>query len=233
MSEEKGVVKAQGEKLGIVPYLALLFALLFFSGIMGEISKSGDGSLNWLGAFDYLTLCGKCGSMGTLTEEVGTLATSFRGVGGSGPKDAFLFAITLIPSVMFALGVVRVVTNLGALKAAEKLLTPVLRFVLGVPGSAALAMVSNFQSADVGASIVKNLKDEGQITEKEQLILTAYEYTAPGLIVNYFSIGAAVFGFLEIPLYIPMVIIIACKFIGGNLMRLAVGRIIKLEESAE
>lgn len=228
MNEVETVEVKQKEKLGIIPYMAFIFALLFFSGILGEISKMGDGKLSWLGAFDYLTLCGKFGTMGTITEGTGTVANSFRGMGGSGPKDAFLFAITLIPSVMFALGVVRVITNLGALNAAGRLLTPVLRFLLGVPGDAAIALVSNFQSADVGASLVKNLRDEERISEKEQLILTAFEYSSPGLMVNYFSIGAAVFSFLEVPLYMPMLIIIACKFIGGNVMRFAVGKIVKL-----
>lgn len=224
----ENVEKREKEKLGIVPYIALIFALLFFSGILGEISKIGDGKWSWLGAFDYVTLCGKFGTMGELAEGAGTIAGNFRGIGGSGPKDAFLFAITLIPSVMFALGMVRIITNLGALNAAGRLLTPVMRILLGVPGDAAIALVSNFQSADVGASLVRSLKDEERITEKEQLILTAFEYTSPGIMVNYFSIGAAVFAFLEVPLYIPMVLIIVCKFIGGNLMRLAVGKLIKL-----
>lgn len=217
------------KEVGIIAYIALIFALLFFSGILGEISKMGNGSLSWLGAFDYVTLCGNFGSMGVLTEGAGTLASNFRGLNGSGPKDAFLFAITLIPSIMFALGIVRVVTNLGAMDAAGKLLTPILRFLMGVPGTSALVLISNFQSSDVGATIIKGLTDEERITEKESLILTAFSYSSPALMVNYFSIGAAVFAFLEVPLYIPMVIIILCKFIGGNLMRFAAGRLIKVE----
>lgn len=224
--ENKKSVKLSG-------YIALIFAIAFFSGIMGEFSKMGDGKWAWLGAFDYTTLCGSFGKMGQTTEEFGVLAANFRGMGGSGPKDAFLFAITLIPSVMFALGMVRVVSNFGALDAAGKLLTPILRPILGVPGEAAIAMVSNFQSADVGASLVSSLREENRISEKERLILTAFEYSSPGLIVNFFSIGAAVFAYLEVPLYIPILVIVVCKFIGGNLMRLAVGRIIKLPEEKE
>lgn len=229
MEKVNGDTKTDEKKVGIVSYIALIFALLFFSGILGEIAKAGDGSLKWLGAFDYLTLCGKFGTMGELTEGAGTVASSFRGIGGSGPKDAFLFAITLIPSIMFALGVVRVITNLGALNAAGKLLTPVLRLILGVPGTAAISLVSNFQSADVSASLVRSLRDDDKITEREQMILTAFEYSSPAIMVNYFSIGAAVFAFLEVPLYIPMVIIILCKLVGGNIMRLVTGSFIKLD----
>jgi len=227
MKEETGAVKRQEEKVGITAYLALFFALVFFSGILGELSKIGDGKWAWLGAFDYVTLCGKFGILGELTEGSGTLAANFRGIGGSGPRDAFLFGVSLIPPIMFALGVVRIINNLGALKAASKLLTPILRFILGVPGSSAISLVSNFQSSDVGATMIKNLKEEELINEKEQLILTAFEYSCPAIMVNYFSIGAAVFAFLEVPLYIPMVVMIVCKFIGGNIMRLIAGRLIK------
>lgn len=220
MKEATRNVELQEEKVGITAYLALIFALLFFSGVLGELSKMGEGQWSWLGGFDYVTLCGKFGTLGKLTDGSGSLASSFRGVGGTGPRDAFLFGMTLIPPVMFALGVVQIISNMGALKAAGKLLTPVLRLILGVPGSSAISLVSNFQSSDVGATMIKSLKDDGLINEKEQLILTAFEYSSPAIMVNYFSIGAAVFAFLEIPLYIPMVVIILCKFIGGNIMRI-------------
>lgn len=218
------------KKVKVSGYIALVFAIAFFSGVMGELSKLGGGKWAWLAAFDYTTLCGSFGKMGEIAAESGVMAANFRGMGGSGPKDAFLFAITLIPSIMFALGMVRVITNFGALDAAGKLLTPILRPILGVPGDAAIAMVSNFQSADVGASLVSSLKEENRINEKERLILTAFEYSSPGLIVNFFSIGAAVFAYLEVPLYVPILVIVACKFIGANLMRFALGRIIKLPE---
>ncbi|MGL6202290.1 MAG: nucleoside recognition domain-containing protein [Lachnospiraceae bacterium] len=233
MSEETRTVNRQDEKVGIVAYLALIFALVFFSGVLGELSKMGDGQWTWLSAFDYVTLCGKFGSLGSLTDGSGTLAANFRGIEGSGPRDAFLFGISLVPPIMFALGIVRIINNLGALKAASKLLTPILRFILGVPGSSAISLVSNFQSADVGATMVKSLKDEDLINEKEQMILTAFEYSCPAIMVNYFSIGAAVFAFLEIPLYIPIVVLILCKLIGGNIMRLIAGRLIKHADAKE
>jgi len=227
MDNKQDETQLQEEKIGLGAYIALVFALLFFSGIFGEISKIGNGEWSWLGAFDYVTLCGKFGNLGALTEGSGTLAANFRGVDGSGPKDAFLFAITLIPSVMFALGVVRIIENYGALKAASKLLTPILRFILGVPGCSALSLVSNFQSSDVGATMIANLKRNDMITEKEQLILTAFEYSSPAIMVNYFSIGAAVLAYLEIPLLVPMLIIIICKFIGGNIMRIIADPLLK------
>lgn len=214
------------EKVSIVAYIALIFAMLFFSGIFGEISKLND-SLTWLGAMDFTTLGGKFGNMGTLTEGSGKLAANFRGIGGAGPRDAFLYAVTLAPQVIFALGVVKIIEDLGALKAAEKLLTPIMRLILGVPGCCAVALVSSLQSTDAGASMVKSLKDTNQINEREQLTMTAFQYTGAGTIVNYFSIGAAVMPILEIPIFIPLIAIFICKFVSGNIMRVLAKKMVK------
>lgn len=227
MSDEKAVNKIQKEKLGPVPYIAFVVMFLFFSGIMAELAKIGE-NWAWLGAFDFMTLVGKFGSMATLAEGAGTAASSFRGSGGNGARDGFLFAITLIPAVMLALGTVRVCTNLGALKAAGKLLSPILRPLMGVPGESAVAIVSNLQSTDTGALMTKDLLDKGIINEKEDLILTAFEYANAGVLVNYFSIASAVFAYLEVPLFIPLTIMIVLKVISANLVRFAAGRIVKL-----
>ena len=65
MSDEKAVNKIQKEKLGPVPYIAFVVMFLFFSGIMAELAKIGE-NWAWLGAFDFMTLVGKFGSMATL-----------------------------------------------------------------------------------------------------------------------------------------------------------------------
>ncbi len=46
--------------------------------------------------------------------------------------DGFLFALGLIPAVMFALGMINVLEHYGALRAARKLLTPLLRPLMGI-----------------------------------------------------------------------------------------------------
>jgi nucleoside recognition membrane protein YjiH len=81
--------------------------------------------------FDFTTLNGAFGKVvssasldnGTLT----TASSAFRGKGGSGAMDGFLFALGLIPAVMFALGMINVLEHYGALRAARQLLTPLLR----------------------------------------------------------------------------------------------------------
>jgi nucleoside recognition membrane protein YjiH len=91
-----------------IGYVALVFAIIFFSGIGIVLAKSvGD----WAKVFDFSTLLGSFGKIAK--------AGDFRGVGGIGAKDGFLFGLTLIPPVMFALGVVEVVDWLGGLKAAK------------------------------------------------------------------------------------------------------------------
>ncbi|MFP3443129.1 YjiH family protein, partial [Pantoea sp. SIMBA_133] len=77
-------------------------------------------------------------------------------------------SLGLIPAVMFALGMIIVLEHYGALRAARKLLPPLLRPLMGIPGSPGLAMIGSLQSTDVGASLTRVLADEGQITEKEK-----------------------------------------------------------------
>lgn len=156
----------QDSKVGPGAYFALAFAAVFFSGLLG--------GKEWYGVFDFTTLNGAFGKVvskasledGTLT----TASSAFRGTGGSGAMDGFLFALGLIPAVMFALGMINVLEHYGALRAARKLLTPLLRPLLGIPGTTGLALIGSLQSTDVGASLTRNLSDEGQISEKERCL---------------------------------------------------------------
>ena len=70
-----------------------------------------------------------------------------------------MFAFSLVPAVMFALGVVEIIDHLGGLRAAQKLLSPVLRPLMGIPGITGLAMVTSFQSTDAGAGMTRMLKE--------------------------------------------------------------------------
>ncbi len=48
--------------------------------------------------------------------------------------------------------------HFGALKACRQLLTPILRPLIGVPGSAGLALIASLQSTDGGAALTRQLK---------------------------------------------------------------------------
>lgn len=207
MNEEKQTKQTEL----VVPwygYAALLFAIVFFSGIF-------SASKGWLAALDFNVLAGK---FGTITGANNQIAT-FAGRGGTGARDGFLFAFGLFPSVMLAMGAVEIIDHLGGLKAAQKLLTPILRPILGIPGITGLALVSSLQSTDAGAGMTKALRESGEMTEKERLIFCAFQFSAGGAITNYLASGAALFSFLLVPILYPLVVIFIFKCIGANLMR--------------
>ncbi|NOI57356.1 hypothetical protein CKF94_04670 [Vibrio coralliilyticus] len=205
-------------------YVALAFAVIFFSGLM----KSGE----WYGVLDFTTLNGSFGQVAyNVTETadgVEAATTSLRGKGGSGARDGFIFALTLIPTVMFALGVINVLEHYGALDAARKLLTPLLRPLMGIPGSSGLALIASLQSTDAGAAMTRQLKDEGRLTKRETDVFTMFQFTAGATIVNFFSSGAVLFtltltdGSLAVTSSIGLAVAImfVFKFVGANLFRI-------------
>ena len=188
-------------------YAVFILAILLFSGVF----SSSDGILR---ALDFNVLSGSFGQIPT------DKAMSFRGAGGSGAKDGFLFALELIPAVILALGIVNVIDGLGGLKAAQKIMNPLLKPLLGVPGISALANIANMQSTDAAAGMVKELKDNNLITDKERSIIIAYQTSGSAFITNYFSSGAAAFSILMAPIIVPIFVIFVFKIVGANLMRL-------------
>ena len=213
-------------KVGPGAYFALAFAAVFFSGLLG--------GKEWYGVFDFTTLNGAFGkvvSKASLEGETLKTATSaFRGTGGHGAMDGFLFALGLIPAVMFALGMINVLEHYGALNAARRLLTPLLRPLLGLPGSAGLALIGSLQSTDVGASLTRNLADEGQLTEREKDVFAMFQFSAGATITNFFSSGAILFtlvavdGTAAVPTSIGMCILVMfiMKIVGANMLRLVI-----------
>ncbi|TMO53502.1 hypothetical protein CWC18_21135, partial [Pseudoalteromonas aurantia] len=73
-----------------------------------------------------------------------------------------------VPTCMFSLGMINVLEHYGALRAARKLLTPLLRPLMGVPGTVGLALIGSLQSTDVGAGMTKGLADSDELTDKEK-----------------------------------------------------------------
>ena len=210
-------------KVTIGNYVALLFAILFFSGMFQ--------SSEWYGIFDFTTLNGTFGQISSSVETadgIETVSTTFRGRGGSGARDGFIFALTLVPTVMFALGMIEVLDHFGALDAARKLLTPLLRPLMGVPGDTGLALIGSLQSTDAGASMTRALLDEGHLTKKEGDIFSMFQFTAGAPITNLFSSGAVLFtlsaadGSVAVPASIGLCLLVmfVLKFVGANMMRL-------------
>lgn len=197
------------KKLSYGAYLSLLFAIIFFSGLL-----LGAKELPWLSAFDFTTVNG---SFGTMKEPA---KNTFMGAGGKGARDGFMFAFSLIPTIMFALGVLEILTAYGAMAAAQKLLSPLLRFLIGAPGLTALVLITDLQNTDTGAVLTKQLYDEGAINEKERVLIASWQYSAAGTLTNYFAIASAFFGMILVPVIVPLAIILVMKFVGANLVRI-------------
>lgn len=105
-----------------------------------------------------------------------------------GAKDGFLFALELAPSVILSLGIISVTEGLGGLRAAQQLMTPVLRPLLGIPGVCSLALIANLQNTDAAAGMTKEMAEEGIITEQERAILPAGKPAAARVLPTIFPL---------------------------------------------
>lgn len=197
-------------------YLALIIAILFFSGLFYKV----DG-LKWLGAFDFTTLGG---SFGTMKDPA---SNTFLGSGGLSAKAGFLFALSLTPTVMLALGVLEIFTHYGAIRAAHKLLTPLLKPLMGLPGRCGLALITDLQSTDAGAALTKEMYDQNQVTKKDVVVMSAWQYSGAGLINNYFAIGSALFASMTLPVIIPLALMFVLKFVGAAITRFVLSSVYK------
>ncbi len=184
-------------------WLSFIFIVVAFSGVLAHAGA-------W-SALDFSVLIGKFGKIG---------AATFTGKGGVGAREGFMFGLTLIPTIMFALGLIRVVESLGALLAAERCIRPILRPLMGLPGYVGLALVSSMTSTDVGAAMTRQLTEEGKLTDGERSIFVAYQYAASGVVTNTFDCGAPLLSIVALPVGIIIAVEICVKIIGANLIRL-------------
>lgn len=188
-------------------WLSLALLIISFSGIF----QNSEGPM---AAFDFANLGG---SFGTIVDGV-----NFMGKGGTGAKDGFLFALTLIPTVCLAVGLVDVVESLGAMKAAARLFHPVLRPLMGIPGITGIAFVSSFTSSDVASFMTRELYDNGHITDDERSIFVAWQYAGSAVILNTINTQAPLLPIVVFALGPILLVEIFCKLLGANLMRLLI-----------
>ena len=123
-----------------------------------------------------------------------------------------MFALTLAPTVMVAMGLIQIFENYGALKAAERLLTPIMKPILGIPGQASLALVGSLSSSDAGSAMTRELYDAGKLTEDERDLFTAFQYSSSGIIVNYFSGASPLFSVITVGTGVPFVYLFAVSY---------------------
>ena len=219
-------IAGRSRKAGPAAYLSLVLAILFFSGVMA--------SDQWWGVLDFTTLNGAWGVLAKAVlsdgaDGIRTLPATLRGAGGSGAMDGFAFAFMIAPTVMFAIAMVTVFERYGALDAARVLLTPVLRPLLGIPGAAALALISSLQSTDGGAALTRRLRDEGALTDREAYVFAAFQMASNAPIGNFLTSGTVLYllkdqaGHPAVPVSLGFALALALGFkvVSAQLMRLA------------
>ncbi|AWI04111.1 nucleoside recognition domain-containing protein [Clostridium drakei] len=194
----------ENKKVSLKGWLSLIILIIMFSGALSGVKGP-------LKALDFNNLTG---SFGVIAGKI-----DFHGSKGTGVKEGFLFALTLIPTVMFAMGLINVAESLGALKAAEKVFTPLLKPLLGIPGSAGLVFVSSFTSTDVAAVLTKELAEENLITDDERTIFVSYQIAASAVIVNTITCGAPLVPISKLSIGVIFAVEIIVKILGANIVR--------------
>ena len=199
------------EKIHVTPqgWISLIVMLCMFSGLFASF----EGPLAFLRVLDLNTLVGSLGCM------VDTGA-NFMGSGGAGARDGFMFALSLAPSAIFCMGLIEVFTKMGVMQAFQKVFTPILRPLLGLPGVCGLAFVNSLNGSDIAAVLTKELYDNGQITDDERTILVSFMYPGSAPIGNMISTQAAVLPIAVLAMGPLILLVIFCKLVGANLVRL-------------
>ena len=289
---QENLSPAAPPKAGVGAYIALLFAVIFFSGIsVSEPVKNFGTTLarqlnvepkkvhDIFSVFDFNTLNGKFGKViipdakakdtkakdaaakdaaakdaaakdvaakdvaakdaaakdsgakGAKAKEAAYTTGNFSGEGGVGARQGFMFALTLAPTTLFAMGIIAVLEHYGALEAMRRLLQRTLKWLMGIPGDTGLAMIASFQSTDAGAALTRSLYDQGQLSTRERDIFTMFQFSAGATITNFLGSGAALLALTSVAadgttqgvpttIGICFAVLFFFKFFGANLMRL-------------
>ena len=274
---QENLSPAAPPKAGVGAYIALLFAVIFFSGIsVSEPVKNFGTTLarqlnvepkkvhDIFSVFDFNTLNGKfgkviipdakakdtkakdaaakdaaakdaatkdAGAKDAKAKEAAYTTGNFSGEGGVGARQGFMFALTLAPTPLFAMGIIAVLEHYGALEAMRRLLQRTLKWLMGIPGDTGLAMIASFQSTDAGAALTRSLYDQGQLSTRERDIFTMFQFSAGATITNFLGSGAALLALTSVAadgttqgvpttIGICFAVLFFFKFFGANLMRL-------------
>ena len=176
-----------GKKLAIGT-VALILAIVFFGGFLKDVAG---------GIFDF----------GKLT---GQFPEWFKTAGGTSAKGGFVFALSLVPAIMLALGFVAIFERYYALYAASHWLTPVLKPLIGIPGCCSISLIASTQST------------------------AAFQFSAGAMITNFLASFAPLLlvadkngALAPVSIAAALGLILVFKVFGANLMRLYVKKFVK------
>lgn len=184
---------------------ALAILILMVSGLF----KDSAGPLK---ALDFTNLTG---AFGKISENL-----TFLGKDGSGAKDGFLQALNIAPVVILFCGIMDVCQELGALAASSVLFQPILKPLMGIPGTTGLALVGSFTSVDVGAVMTKELRETEKITDDELTVFVAYQNAGSAIITNLLTTGASLMAVIPYSFGFMFILCMFCKIFGANFMRI-------------
>lgn len=110
MDQKQTSTTLRGQKVTWKGWASLIFLILCFSGVFAHQD-------NFLRAFDFTALLGQFG-------HAEGAKVSIQGTGGSGAREAFILALTMVPTTMMAQGLIEVCQHLGAITAAGSSSSP-------------------------------------------------------------------------------------------------------------
>lgn len=159
------------------------------------------------------------GSFGCLQFPNGTEVCDVTLKHGTGAKAGFIYCLGLIPSIMITCGILNVLQFWNTDKAAQRLFSAPVRFLTGLPGITTVAMFISLQSSDAGAMATKELHTRchyGQRARYSCHVAILLKRNAHQCLLN----GLALLPIIVTPIGNILLVIIAAKFLGANLMRL-------------
>lgn len=211
---ENNETQKKEKKIGVVGYLALLAAIVFFSGTLVYVNQ-------WWAFLDFSKIYGKYGAVAG--------KVNYMGIGGDGMRHGFLFAVSLIPGLMLSLGFIEVIDYLGGLRAGEKLFRPLLKPTMGIPSVTSLTLITSLQSSDAAGAMLKELYDRKEMTINELVVTCAWGFASPGTISNCFGAMIGFHEYIVVPLWVILLVMFFFKGVAANLARVYLKFMVKSE----
>lgn len=202
-NSEEIVKKKKGP--GVGGYIALALFLLIFSGVLQKIPA--------LSVFDLQAMIGKFGI-------IKGAEGNFTGAGGVGASQGFMLCLSLLPIVMLSMGIVELVNYYGGQDAAAKLLNPLMKVLLGVPGSMAVSLVASLNFSDIGSNTTRAMFENGDITEEDRIKMIAFQFPSCALINNLLTLMGMCISVVSLSMSTYIIILLILKIICCAVMRL-------------